>query len=235
MKVLGGVEALEPADQDVFLLCKQFMHSSALSQKPLLILPAERLSRLAPSGPGNVVPRNDLGERTIHEFRKTAKAVAKHPWSLTAASQYLEELCDRNESHQWPHPPVLQFINTPVEELSPLIDQRDQVGLPVELTDFAPGTPRKVEVGEVRANQRRNRGRGQGRGKGRAGKGKAKGEVELRGAEPHHGPAEGDEHIIDRPDEPMQPPAPDGPDLFEQAPPNRDEPPRKRPVCCFEY
>lgn len=231
MKVLGGVEALEPSDQDVYLLCKQFMHSSALSQKPLLILPADRLSRLAPSGPGNVVPRNDLGERTIHEFRKTAKAVAKHPWSLTAASQYLEQLCDQNESQQWPYPPVLEFINTPVEELTPLIGQRDQVGLPVELTDFAPGTPRKVEVGEVRANHRRNRGRGRG-GKGKAGKGKAKGEVEQRDT-----PAAEVDDRNGRPDEPMEQAAPEEP-LFEPEVPDRaapPPPPLKRPVCCLEY
>ncbi|CAK9098697.1 unnamed protein product, partial [Durusdinium trenchii] len=36
-----------PADGDVFLLCKQFMHSTSLSQKPVLLMPALRAGLLS--------------------------------------------------------------------------------------------------------------------------------------------------------------------------------------------
>lgn len=240
VKVLGGVEVGEPSDQDVFLLCKQFMHSTFLTQKPLLVLPANRLSRLPPGGPGKVVPRNDLGERTINEFRKTARAVEQRPWCLIAASHYLYELCENNEKKRWPNPPVLKFINTPVEELVPLIDQRDNVGLPVELTDFAPGTPRKVEVGERPkpggADARRNRGRGGGKGrggKGRGGKGRGrggKGDDPALTVGPVAPEVEAPEQqagadILGESEEPKEPADP---------PPPARPPRKKRPVICQE-
>lgn len=187
----------EPHDQDVFLLCKQFMHSTELSQKPLFVLPAGRLSSLQPSGPSMVCPRNDLGERTRHEFRKTARAIAERPWSLTAAKEYLELLCDNNEAQTWPRPPVLSFINTPPEDLVTLVDQRARAGIPNELADFAPGTPRRVVVAQAKP-----KAEGRGRGSGRGGRGAGRGRGAARDADAEDGRAAGD----DPPDEPPDPP-----------------------------
>lgn len=178
-----------PADGDVFLLCKQFMHSTSLSQKPVLLMPVSRLSRVHPAGPTQVVARNDLGDRTIREFRKTALAVSEAPWGMVRARAYLEHLCQENESQRLPCPPPLVFINTTAEELVQLIDQREQQGLPVELTDFAPGTPRRVVVTDAAPKDPPGRGRGRGHGRAR---GRARGRGRGRGRHSASDGAEGD-------------------------------------------
>lgn len=186
---------------DVFLLCKQFMHSSSLTQKPTLILPASRAMSLNPL-PEVTLERNKLSDRQVAEFRKTARAISEPPWKLERASEYLSTLCDENQSHRVHEPPPLVFFRSGPEDLQRLQAVRDQSGPPEELLTFAPGTPRKVvasmrpilqqgaseEIAAGRGARGRGRGRGRqpsrGRGRGR-GKGSeaaaadAKGDAEV--------------------------------------------------------
>ena len=152
-------------------------------------MPVSRLSRVHPAGPTQVVARNDLGDRAIREFRKTALAVSEAPWGMVRARAYLEHLCQENESQRLPCPPPLVFINTTAEELVQLIDQREQQGLPVELTDFAPGTPRRVVVTDAAPKDPPGRGRGRGHGRAR---GRARGRGRGRGRHSASDGAEGD-------------------------------------------
>ena len=94
---------------DVFLLCKHYMHSTSLTQKPALLLPANRLSRLGPA-PTEPLARNSFSERQLQEFRKTARQIALAPWNLIRASNYLVELCDSNEAKRIFEPPELVFL-----------------------------------------------------------------------------------------------------------------------------
>ena len=57
---------------DAVLLTKKYMHSQSLSQSPLLVQPAEIAARLEPRNL-KALPLNDLGTRTLREFRKTQK------------------------------------------------------------------------------------------------------------------------------------------------------------------
>ena len=100
----------EAAD-DVVLLIKDRMSSFRLCQSPLVVLPAARLVNLTESL--KVLPRNPLGERALHEFRKTAKAVAMPPWNMTDAAEYLNAWCQNNEASDWPAPIPLHFVMQP--------------------------------------------------------------------------------------------------------------------------
>jgi hypothetical protein len=44
-----------------------------------------------------VTKPNHLGDRTLAQFRKTAATIAKPPWSLLKAEQFLLKLCEKNE------------------------------------------------------------------------------------------------------------------------------------------
>ena len=57
---------------DAVLLTKKYMHSQSLSQSPLLVQPAEIAARLEPRNL-KALPLNDLGTRTLREFRKPQK------------------------------------------------------------------------------------------------------------------------------------------------------------------
>eukprot|EP00438_Fugacium_kawagutii_P010345 Skav210916 [mRNA] locus=scaffold4127:33786:39501:+ [translate_table: standard] len=160
----------EGCKSDVFLLCKHFMHSTALTQKPTLLLPAERLQALGPA-PAQQLSRNLFSERQHSEFRKTARQIALPPWNLTRASIYLIELCSNNMSQIHPLPPNLVFFNDRSESMRLREQARESAGPPEELLTFAPGTPKRVVVnlnaGAERARAAAARGRGQGRGRGR--------------------------------------------------------------------
>lgn len=165
---------------DIFLICKQFMHSSSLSQSPTLILPFSRLSKLS-AQPTKILQRNKLSDRQLSEFRKTARLIAQPPWSLTDGAQYLNALCDDNESGRIHQAPTLIHFNSSAEVLAGLQDRRDTLDPPEELLNFAPGTPRKVVANLAHRPSRPAAARGQGRGRGRQPRGRGRG----RGEHPH--------------------------------------------------
>lgn len=178
-------------DSDVFLLCKHFMHSSCLTQKPTLLLPASRLGNVGLQ-PTQTISRNKLSDRQLAEFRKTARQIAEPPWSLLRASDYLNRLCDDNASEKVHDPPPLVFFNSSGEEIDGFQALRDRADPPEDLLNFAPGTPRKVVVnlqprgrggGGDAARGRPARGRGRGRGRGRRDEGdNANGEAPAEAA-----------------------------------------------------
>jgi hypothetical protein len=96
-------------DRDCILMVKQYMHDTRYSQKPILMQPHAIGSSLN-KGDLKPVPRNELGERAIKEYRRTADAVCQPPWNLLKASAYLKKLCDDNESGVPGTPPTLDFI-----------------------------------------------------------------------------------------------------------------------------
>ena len=159
----------------MFLLCKHHMHSSALTQEPILILPASRLGKLAQS-PTAVLGRNKFSDRQVAEFRKTARVIAEPPWGLRQAAEYLTRLCDDNVAERPHDPPSLIFFNTQDQDIADLETQRNQANPPEELLNFAPGTPRRV-VANLHARPRVAEP-ARGRGGGRRGRGRGKG-VEL--------------------------------------------------------
>lgn len=152
------------------------MHSSALTQKPTLILPASRIKLVAPE-PKRILPKNKLSDRQIAEFRKTADAISQPPWSLVKAASYLTTLCDENVVGTQGVPPQLSYFLTPADALEGLQKARDNAGPPEDILNFAPGTPRKVvatlrsvaEDGDRQQHQTKGRGRG-GKGRGRKGR-----------------------------------------------------------------
>ena len=96
--------ALPPEPEDAILLLKRRMHSTKLSQDPLLLLPKAVAAKL---NPADLKPAetNELGEATCKEFRKTAQAMGKQPWNLLKAEEFLQKLCTQNESRMLPETP----------------------------------------------------------------------------------------------------------------------------------
>ena len=177
---------------DVFLLCKHYMHSTCLTQKPTLLLPANRLEKIGPA-PTQHLPRNTLSERQLGEFKKTARLISEAPWSLTQASNYLMELCDNNQAQRHQGPPELKFFVESQDTLRLRESERLAAGPPEELLTFAPGTPKKVVVNlhpvpKPKAKPKANasgKGRGRGRGRGRADQPVAAGQpVDVAAGEP---------------------------------------------------
>ena len=76
---------------DVVMLAKQYMHSRALSQEPLLVLPKGVWDENMEQRPKiwGILPttddRNQWTETTIKEYRKTASLILKDPWKLDKA------------------------------------------------------------------------------------------------------------------------------------------------------
>ena len=101
--------ALPPEPEDAILLLKRRMHSKKLSQQPLLLLPKAVAAKL---NPADLKPAetNELGEATCKEFRKTAQAMGKQPWNLLKAEEFLQKLCDQNESRMLPEMPEPPFV-----------------------------------------------------------------------------------------------------------------------------
>jgi len=102
-------KSLGQHDNDCVLLVKEFLHSKALSQLPLLFQP-ESVSEALKESDLLVMPKNEIGETAIKEFRKTALHVAKAPWHLFKAQKYLELLCDENEPGRAGLVQPLEFI-----------------------------------------------------------------------------------------------------------------------------
>ena len=88
----------EPHPNDVILLVKQWVHSSALSQNPKMFFQHSKLLDV-PNKMEKMV-HNRLSKRELEEFRKSAKAYLKKPWNMEIASIYLNEYCRRNEEQE---------------------------------------------------------------------------------------------------------------------------------------
>lgn len=107
-----GVAAWEgcPCDgRDVILLVKHFIHHADFSQRALLVQPHAEAAKLRVCELG-VKAVNQLGDRAIHEFRKTAVVVGAAPWNLLRARAFLEKLCNDNESGHNPAGMRLRFL-----------------------------------------------------------------------------------------------------------------------------
>ncbi len=180
-------EQLQHQDNDVILLCKQWMHSQSLAQMPQLFLPAVLLQRLGQSGPTERQPRNPLGDRALKEFLKTARIVAAPPWELGEAASYLEQLCYQSKKMLWKPPPVLHFVAEPAEHIPPQVEGE-------EWNNFAPGLPGplitlprkarppqegKLDEGPARKACKRAKCREAGGGLGEAAAGAAASEAEV--------------------------------------------------------
>ena len=81
---------IKPSPFDVILLVKQWASDTALSQPPLLLLPASAALRLCPNSLGVSVCRT-ITDSERKEFEKTASAVGKSPWNLHRAAAWLRE------------------------------------------------------------------------------------------------------------------------------------------------
>ena len=94
-------------------------------------------------GPTEITPRNGFSVRVLGQYRKTAEAVAKHPWNMVDARAYLRQLCDDNEHQVIKEPPELIFFNqarsrdTECTAVSP--------GL-LDWYDYAPDVPKRIEI-----------------------------------------------------------------------------------------
>ena len=132
-----------PAPNDVFMLAKERMHSKALCQPPLLVLPAGCFRQLPAADRLGPCARNALSLTTQKEFLKTANKVESWPWHLHEASAYLRELVRANVAGEWPDPAPLSFVFDHYR-----MSRLSLSGLQMcpELAQFAPGTPRRVRV-----------------------------------------------------------------------------------------
>ena len=93
-----GLQGDPVGPTDVIFLLKQYVCSTELVQLPQLLLPAARLARLSPMSL-TPLPRNVLTHDAIKEYRKTANRVAKPPWNLHRARQYLHDWTNRNKEN----------------------------------------------------------------------------------------------------------------------------------------
>ena len=127
---------------DTVCLIKHYMHSNHLSQEPLLVLPKTVAANVKDLAPTLVLERNLFSDQVAHEYEKTAKAISAAPWELTRAAEYLMNLVENNQHHYMHQkPPHLQLLSMDPVEFVPLFP--DQF---TEWFDFAPGTPKPVEM-----------------------------------------------------------------------------------------
>ena len=100
---------LPPHDKDCVLIVKKYMHSSEVSQTPLLVQPYTLACELKREDL-KVMPKTDFGDNVRREFRKTAAHIGNQPWNLLKGQDYLEKLCDANEQGVTPAGPELSAI-----------------------------------------------------------------------------------------------------------------------------
>eukprot|EP00959_Pyramimonas_sp_CCMP1952_P453383 9468143-Pyramimonas_sp.AAC.1 len=93
-----GCDHLDTDPHDVILLVKQWVHSSMLSQNPVLAV-AQNKVPVAEEALAKLEPmiRNSLSDNEVKQFRKSAGEFAKEPWEMERAKGYLLEFCRRNE------------------------------------------------------------------------------------------------------------------------------------------
>ena len=147
------------------------MHCSAIMhgflhhpEEPILALPAE-VAKTITKESLEQMPRNELTEDTLKQFRKTAKVVGSSPWFLLKAQAYLEKLCADNEGKTIHQGPVLDtMFNYKLTDMAP-INSADRV-------DSA-ALPRRVGVARAKGKAE-GKGKAKGKAKAKAKKGKAK-------------------------------------------------------------
>jgi hypothetical protein len=132
-------------------LVKQFMSSTQLSQMPLLILPVQNLKKLQSPKPTAAIPTKSFNEKTLNEFRKTAATIEKSPFDLVEGSNYLRSLCDRSEKGEHPPPMPLSLYELRLDDFQ-CHEELERAGAVDGFHNFAPGTPKRMEVHAARPN-----------------------------------------------------------------------------------
>ena len=131
-------EAEDP--NDAVMLMKQWITGERLVQQPLLVVPVARFQKLGAAAPTKELDRNIIPVATGAQFKKTAERVARPPWNMVDASNYLTGLVERNRTNSFPAPPVLKFLH---EKRAPCHVGAEGAS---DWQDFAPGTPKRVDV-----------------------------------------------------------------------------------------
>ena len=77
---------------DAILLTKQYIHSSQLTQQPILVFPQCMVDGVISRRSLSVIPRNQMQERAKKEYLKAAAGFEAEPWGLSTYrfSQLLE-------------------------------------------------------------------------------------------------------------------------------------------------
>lgn len=127
------------------------MSSTQLSQMPLLILPVQNLKKLQSPKPTAAIPTKSFNEKTLNEFRKTAATVEKSPFDLVEGSNYLRSLCDRSEKGEHPPPMPLSLYELRLDDFQ-CHEELERAGAVDGFHNFAPGTPKRMEVHAARPN-----------------------------------------------------------------------------------
>ena len=91
-------------DDDVVLLCKQYIHSATYSQAPQLFVKSTDLDQLRLSDL-RMAPRVDFSDRQVKEFTRTAVHVARRPWLLDRAAAFLQNMA-KGDSSGWKLPDI---------------------------------------------------------------------------------------------------------------------------------
>ena len=128
-------------------MIKQYMCSTQLSQQPLLLLPFQKLQSLKSPKPTRAIPTKELNAKTVQEFRKTAAKIEQSPFDLMDGSNYLRGLCDRSERGEYPHALPLCLYEL---RHDPFQCQQEEVQEGDGFRDFAPGTPKRMQVHDAR-------------------------------------------------------------------------------------
>ena len=127
---------------DVFLLVKQRIHHRMLSQPPLLHLPSAIASRLPRKPLRQTLPRNDITNSVLQEYRRTASKVRQRPWCLFEAASYLDNLAYCNDCKSAPGLSfVFQYGRVQVAQ-----GWISSAAMAAEIAAFAPSTPKRLRV-----------------------------------------------------------------------------------------
>ena len=121
---------VETSPFDAILLVKQWASDTALSQPPLLLLPASVALGLCP-GSLKVSDCHTIKMREYKELEKTAEAVKESPWNLHRAAAWLREYISQRSKPDAGIMPKFVFSGKHVVE---------QSGTPLGWNMFAPGT-----------------------------------------------------------------------------------------------
>jgi hypothetical protein len=94
------------SDSDVVCCVKTYMHSSALQQRPLVVLPRHRLVALSGS-PTTMLPRNRLSAERRQELRDLAQLLRGEPYNIHRGANELERYADGPGPCSFPPTPWL--------------------------------------------------------------------------------------------------------------------------------
>ena len=81
------------------------MSKTCLSQNPKVLIRAANFENMPLSGPTSLLPRNQLPDKLIKEYQKTATLVENPPWHLDRAAKYLRDWTAENVSGAQKHAP----------------------------------------------------------------------------------------------------------------------------------